>query len=244
MIPSVMPVIVSHNSYPWIKVGLRSFRRFFPDSPILIIDNNLDFGLPGYDSKVEVEREWLKDWCFQDSHPYLEKTELLGKTHGAGLDRAVKWCKDHEVRWMLHFEPDCLIDGVEWANRLLEATRKDIWMAGSYQIFGPIHLTPSIWDVNHIESGFDVQPRGSDDDHPSFHKLVNMKWLMTQIGDDERGFWEVLWDTAQKPWFDAAIHGKALLVEGSSDFRHFWRGSTSNTDPSKIDDSRVQQYLG
>jgi hypothetical protein len=241
---SWMPVIISYRSCQWIKVGLRSFRHFFPDSPILIIDNNPDPGMVGYNSLVEVERTWLKEWRSQDRHHHFDKAELFEKNHGLAMDRAVRWCRANAIRWMLHFEPDCVIDGVEWANRLLNATSKDIWMAGSYRkSYGPIHPTPSVWDVNQVKSSFREQLRGSDVKHPRFHDLMDMRDLMSQTTVRDRGYWTSWWDTAQKPWFDAAIHDKALLVEESPDFKHFWMGSTHNTDPSKTGDSRVTQYL-
>jgi len=145
---------------------------------------------------------------------------------------------------MLHFEPDCLIDGVEWVNKLLEATEKGIWMAGSHRKwYGPIHPTPSIWNLDQIRASFVEQPRGSDVHHPRFHKLMDMKGLFSQLQPREMAYWRSWWDTAQKPWFDAAIHDKTLLVEESPDFRHFWQGSSHNTDPTKVDDARVIQYL-
>jgi hypothetical protein len=161
------------------------------------------------------------------------------------MDHAAQWCRTNGIRWMLHFEPDCLISGVEWMNRLLDATTKDIWMAGSHRkSYGPIHPTPSVWDVNQIQSSFQEQPRGSDMGHPRFHELVDMKDLMAQARVEKlESYWASWWDTAQKPWFDAAIHDKALLVEDSPDFHHFWRGSSSNRDPRRIGDSRVNQYL-
>ena len=242
MSPLFMPVIISHNSYPWIKVGLGSFRRFFSDSPILIIDNNLDPDMIGYDHRIEVERKWIANWRSQDHYNYFEKTGLHRKSHGFAIDRAVQWCRTNGICWMLHFEPDCVIDGVEWANKLLDATRKNIWMAGSHRkSYGPIHPTPSIWDVNQIVSSFGEQPRGSDANHPRFHELMDMKDLMSQTMGAE--YWRLYWDTAQKPWFDAAIHDKTLLVEEAQDFKHFWRGSTHDTNPSKTGDPRVIQYL-
>ena len=252
--PSFVSVIISYRSPLWIKVGLRSFRRFLPKLPILILDNNFDPGMQGYDSKVEVERKWIKEWCYQDSNSYLGKTSSPEKNHGLAMDWAVQWCREHGMRWMLHFEPDCLIDGVEWANKLLEATERDIWMAGSHwKTYGPIHPTPSIWDVNQIRSSFKEQLRGSDMNHPRFHELMDMKDLMAQAEREDlmsgpgrgwfQSYWANWWDTAQKPWFDAAINDKTLLVEETPDFKHFWYGSSHNPDPSKMGDSRVFQYL-
>lgn len=247
MSPLVMPVIISYKSPLWIKVGLRSFRRFFPGTPILIIDNNLDSGMQGYDSRAETERKWIKDWCSQDRYNHFEKTVSPEKNHGLAMDRAAQWCRDHGVRWMMHFEPDCLIDGIEWANRLLGASAKKVWMAGSHRkSYGPIHPTPSIWDVNQIKSSFKEQLRGSDMSHPRFNELVDMKDLMSPENITSPWFehyWGNWWDTAQKPWFDAAVHDKALLVEETPDFKHYWSGSRCNPDPVKFGDSRLAQYL-
>jgi hypothetical protein len=210
----------------------------------LVIDNNFDRWLSGYDHLVEAERVWIGDWCSKDRHSHLEKIKFPKKNHGLAIDHAVNWCREHKIRWMLHFEPDCLIDGVEWANKLLEATKQDIWMAGSHRkSYGPIHPTPSIWDVNQVKHSFMEQLRRDDVNHPRFHEVMNMKNLMDQITDQERNYWSNYWDTAQKPWFDCAIHDKAVLVEATPDFRHFWMGSTSNTDPNQVGDDRVKQYL-
>jgi hypothetical protein len=241
-----MPVIISYRSYPWIKVGLGSFRRFFPSSPILIIDNNLDPGMQGYDPLMETERKWIRDWCSQDRHNHFEKTVSPEKNHGLAMDWATQWCRDHGVRWMMHFEPDCLIDGIDWANQLLWATAKNVWMAGSHRkSYGPIHPTPSIWDVRQIKSSFKEQLRGSDMSHPRFNELVDMKDLMAQAEKTAwfQHYWGNWWDTAQKPWFECAVYDKALLVEATPDFKHFWSGSGNNPNPAKFGDFRVNQYL-
>jgi hypothetical protein len=73
-----------------------------------------------------------------------------------------------------------------------------------------------------------------------------MSLLMAQIADYERDYWAHYWDTAQKAWFEAAIRDKAILIPeviGFKDFRHFWGGSTGNTDPGKSGDPRVNEFL-
>ena len=245
MLPSVMPVVISYNSHLWIKVALKSFRRFFPNSPILIIDNNLDPGMPGYDSRVQIEKKWIRDWCAQDCHCHFVKANSSNRGHGVGMDCAAAWCRANGIRWMIHIEPDCIIDGVEWSNKLLEAAAKNVWMAGSHRKgYGPIHPTPSIWDMTKINSSFRTQPRGSDMNHPRFNELMNMEFLREgTIGYGWENYWSSHWDTAQKPWFDAAVHDKTLLVAETPDFKHFWYGSSTNPDPNKTGDPRVAQYL-
>jgi hypothetical protein len=243
---SFMPIIISYRSRLWIKVGLLSFRRFFPDLPVLIIDNNPDSKIPAHDRNVEEERKWITRWRLHDHHHYFEKTGFPEKSHGRAMDWALRWCRTNGFDWMLHFEPDCLIDGTEWVNKLLDAAKKDIWMAGSHRkSYGPIHPTPSIWKVNQITSSFGSQRRGSDMNHPRFHELMDMKELLSDPVNrgGPNGYWETCWDTAQKPWFDCAVHDKAVLVEETPDFRHFWCGSTSRPDPARYGDPRVMQYL-
>ena len=117
-------------------------------------------------------------------------------------------------------------------------------MAGSHRKeYGPIHPTPSIWNVHRVTASFEAQLRGFDEKHPRYSQVMNMDVLRAAVTDREWTYWRVTWDTAQKPWFDAAKEGKELLVDWRDDFRHFWSGSTHNTDPNLCHDSRVLEYL-
>lgn len=244
MSPLVMPVVIAYRSYPWIRVGLQSFRRHFPFSPILVIDNNPDRGHPLYEKKVDDERQWLSDWRAGDPCNVFLKTVRPEKKHGFAMDFAAQWCRSRGILWMLHFEPDCLISGVEWVYKLLEVIRQDMWMVGSHRkVFGPIHPTPSIWDVHHCTASFEIMLRGDDVNDPMFTQLVDMEKLQASVPAEYWPFWSVSWDTAQKTWYEAAKEKKDLLVDGSDDFQHFWQGSTHRTDPIVWGGERVREYL-
>src|SRR5215467_5297756 len=101
MSPFFMSVIISHNSYPWIKVALRSFRRFLEDQPILVVENNLDPGMPGYESRFEIEREWVGNWCLHDKYSFLVKTGFPRTGHGFAMDCAAQWCRENGIRWLV-----------------------------------------------------------------------------------------------------------------------------------------------
>jgi hypothetical protein len=244
MAPFVMPVIITWKTYPWIRVGLQSFRRHFPLTPILVVDNNLDEGDPSYEAKIADERKWLDVWCAFDPYHVFVKTPQSNKTHGLAMDFAANWCRNRGILWMLHFEPDCLISGVEWARSLIEATRQDIWMAGSCKRgYGPIHPCPSIWNVRKITASFAPRLRGSDAQHPLFPQLMDLAGMQAEHSKEVWEGWKETWDMAQKAWFDAAVEGKALFVEAKPDFCHFWGGSHFNLDPRSQGDPRVEAYL-
>jgi hypothetical protein len=239
----IMPVVISYFSYPWIKVSLLSFREHFPLSPILIIDNNPDVGSPQEMRKVQEERSWIHKWREKDVCNEWIKSEIPQKRHGLAMDLAAMWCRSNRIPWLLHIEPDCLISGVNWARQILEPIKQGAWMCGScLKEYGPIHPTPSIWSVNYLASSFEVQLRGDDVWHPKFHTLFDMKKLSELVGG-LGDYWGHYWDTAQRAWFDAAKEDKAVSVDPSPDFKHFWRGSSSDTDPFRCGDDRVFKYL-
>jgi hypothetical protein len=244
----VIPVIVAYKSYPWIKVALRSFRRYFPFSPILVVDNNPD-GVDDPDLRVRVgnERVWLSEWEYTDFHTIVLKRNEEPKLHGLALDYVRDWCMLHEVQYMLHFEPDCLISGCQWVQHLISAVKKGSWMAGTYRKpYGPIHPTPSIWDTGHIVASFEAHDRTEERGYSRYPELYSEDKLREAVFDGDESswwWWENHWDTTQRAWFYMALEDRATLVTNPGDFRHFWQGSSKNTDPTKCDDSRVLDYL-
>ncbi len=105
-------------------------------------------------------------------------------------------------------------------------------MAGSNRrLWGPIHPAPSAWLVREVRSSFRTQPNKDDKLHPRFAELVNFESLRAMDESPSYIGWaETHWDTAEKPWFEAAIHEKAALVD-APDFRHFWLGSAAHSLP-------------
>jgi hypothetical protein len=225
----VAAALVAYHSRHWIRVAVESYLDHFPGEKILVVDNNPRRGDGGWAPDCQREREWLA------SHPALIVIDNAGppdgplgnRTHGAGLDVALDWCRREGARVMVHLEPDCLVAGRIWRDRLLEAIDNGAWMAGAIrQCHGPLHPTPTAWRVDKVKASFTIAPwKGSDENHPRFGELVHPEAL----ADDHSPMgvwigWTRYWDTAHKAWFEAAKYDRAAQVE-APDFHHFWHGS-------------------
>jgi hypothetical protein len=240
----IAPVLVSYHTIRWIKVGIRSYLKYFPKHQIIVVDNNPDPGDARWTSECEQERDFLNG-C---PNVLLLKNESRDKSHGSGIDNACSWCRNNGVELMLHFEPDCLIQGTVWFEELLANIEKGASMTGSHRkSYGPIHITPSIWNVKEVIASFTAQPRKNDMQHPLFHKLVDMRALKEEIVnyDKRRWFWHAInWDTAQKNWFNAAVQGKAVLARETGDFHHYWGGSAFHRNHHLLNqDSQMSDLL-
>jgi hypothetical protein len=224
------PVLVSFHSVHWIRVAVESYLRQFPGEWILVVDNNPYRGEPHWVPDCEEERDWLA------GHPGVRLLEGLSgpenrlpdgrREHGAGIDVALTWCRQHGARVLLHFEPDCLISGRGWRDNLLQALAQGAWMAGGFQqSFGTIHLTPSAWQVAEVRASFRFQPWGEDRHTQAFGKLVDLVQLETDPSAAAVWIRRVQgWDTGHKAWFEAAAVGRTALVPVPG-FRHYWSGS-------------------
>jgi len=133
---------------------------------------------------------------------------------------------------MLHIEPDCLVTGRAWRENLLRAIDRGAWMAGAHKkAWGPIHPTPSAWLVREVRTSFKEQPRNQGVAHPRCGELFDLSVL--RAAAEPKGVWDWArenWDTADKAWFEAAIHDRTALVEAPG-FQHFWYGATANSLP-------------
>ena len=242
---AVMPVLVSYRTRYWIRVGAGSFRKHFPDWPLLVVDNNPAPGEPGYTGECAEERQWL----YGQPGLIIVPNESLPRTHGGGLDLAVEWCRRNGRTTMLHFEPDCQIFGHAWARALLAALESGAWMAGLFRSsYGPIHPTPSAWRVDQVVGSFQAQPRGAEGLHPRFPELFSLDALqrVVEADGDTWEWWRHHWDTAQRNWFHAAVHDRATLVssEGEMGFRHFWCGSTQNRESDVLwSDPALREFI-
>ncbi|MFC1605643.1 hypothetical protein ACFL33_02120 [Pseudomonadota bacterium] len=217
------------------------FPCFFPRDRVLVIDNNPEELTAEWSDVCRIETEWVK------SQPGLIHVvnEQTPKRHGLAMDLAARITGDLGFNYMLHFEPDCLICGTNWFSRLKEGAR-DMWMVGCHlKDYGPIHPTPSIWDVNEIKTSFEVQPRGADQKHPRFGELFDLGHLHTRVlkEGDNWDWWGKYWDTAQRAWFLAAVEDKAKLVPKADDFIHFWGGSNPARRPESFKDPNLEKYL-
>jgi hypothetical protein len=226
---NIVPILVAYHSACWVRVAVESYFEHFPEDYILVVDNNPRRGEVGWLPECTREREWLT------AHPGVIMIEnptppdglLKNRTHGAGMDLALAWCRSYGARVMIHMEPDCLISGRQWRDNLLGALGRGAWMAGSVrQRHGPIHPTPSAWQVEEVRASFTITPwKGLDEQHARFATLVDPAALKNDTSPMGVWIgWTCHWDTGHKAWFEAAIHDRAALVE-TPGFTHYWHGS-------------------
>ena len=163
------------------------------------------------------------------------------RTHGAGLDLALQWCRERGAEAMLHFEPDCYITGAEWYRELIAAVEHGAWMATTFRkSWGPLHPCPSIWNVREVRASFrraDGRPEAA---HPRFAELVDVARFERDVRLTPEAKWR--WDTGLKAWFEAALAGRAVQVSGKG-ITHYWRGSQTRRDDLRLFlDPRLVRY--
>jgi hypothetical protein len=226
---NVVPVLVAYHSADWIRVAVESYLAHFPEDRLVVVDNNPRRGEEGWLPECDRERAWLA------VHPGVILIDnaatpdglLMNRTHGAGMDLALAWCRRRRARVMMHFEPDCLVGGRQWRDNLLGALERGAWMAGGVrQCHGPVHPTPTAWRVDEVRASFTITPwKGGDEKHARFADLVDPNALKND--SSPMGIWigwTRHWDTGHKAWFEAAIRDRAALVE-TPGFTHYWHGS-------------------
>lgn len=237
-----MPVFVSWNTLHWLPVGIESFREHFPSWQILVVDNNPTEGTVHCGLDHEAERRWLNE---QEGLIVLPH-QGSQKTHGAAVDLAVEWCREHHVEYLLHVEPDCLVSGTEWFRRLCEAIDSGAWMAGSHRkLYGPVHPTPSLWRLSQLKTSFEICPRGEDENHPRFAELFDKPWLIDAVSQAQLNvdFWQENWDTGQRAWFQCAMDDKAAYVPETEDFHHFWQASQVSPEQRALAHPPLRGFL-
>ena len=227
----VVPVLVAYFTADWIRVAITSYLHHFPDDRVLVVDNNPSRGEVGWLPWCERERHWLESHPRVDflANPLLPSPVDGDAPHGLGMDAALDWCRERGADVLLHFEPDCVIEGCRWRENLLGAISEGAWMAGSARkAYGPIHPTPSAWRVDQVHGSFSARERAPDESHPRFHELFQLSVLKDVCRHPGEWSWgERFWDTGEKPWFVAAAEGRTKLVD-APDFHHYWYGSTKN----------------
>lgn len=238
MVTPPQAILASCRSPLWVKVAVGSFLAHFPDQEILVVDNN---PLPGdrrWEPENEAERAWLA------AHPNVRLLANPGpdRTHGAGMDLALQWCRDHGVETMLHIETDCHVRGVEWYRALTAAIDRGAWMAASHRkSWGPLHPCPSIWRVGEVRTSFREQDASADRAHPRFTELVDVDTFWRNSGARGR-YADFFWDTGLRAWFQAAVADRAEQVSGKG-FAHYWRGSMERREsPHLFLDPRLLRY--
>jgi hypothetical protein len=225
----IVPMLVAYHSVHWIRVAVESYLEHFPEDRLLVVDNNPRRGEEGWLPECAQERRWLA------SHPgviLLDNLDppdglLKNRSHGAGIDLALGWCRRRGAQVLVHLEPDCLVTGRRWRENLLGALEGGAWMAGGFrQCHGPIHPTPSAWRVDETRASFTIIPwAGADEKHARFEELMDLNTLQTDTSP--MGIWigwTQHWDTGHKAWFEAAVHDRAALVE-TPGLIHYWHGT-------------------
>ena len=220
--------LVAYKTVSWMPVALNSFHQHFPDETLIVVDNNRSES-----ADAAREHQYLRERSFCT---LIMPEASSDRSHGAGIDSAVLWCRSNQIRYLVHFEPDCLILGRKWYVELKQALKAGNSMAGSHRkSYGPIHPTPSIWDLSFTHSSFRQAVRGNDEAHPRFHELFDLELLLSYCRSTYEPriveWFEKFWDTGQRPWFNAAASNKAALIKPSDDFIHFWKGSESTPTP-------------
>ena len=208
---NVAIVVVLFRSEMWTRRLLPQLSAHLPEVPLVFVDNNV----------------WRSEGRYAGQ--FGSVIQKRGKaSHGSGLDLALESCRSwgHDV--MVHVEPDCTVGGRRWYDNLIDSiAAENAMVSGFRKQYGPLHPTPSAWDVGFDWETFDVTPRGTDVSHPEFKKLFDLEVLRFQVAHQPRRtrkFFETNWDTAQRNWFLAARNGRATLVE-CPDFTHHWFGS-------------------
>jgi len=231
-------LLVSYYSYGWTKKCLESLFYFFPEHPVLIVDNtpcitdseyrknsyknrlcSKNYPLT-YDKIFEVERKWFKS---KKNIQVIQTPHYL--FHGNAVNFALKWCYFNEIKTAVHIEPDCLVGGKNWLENLLKAIDEGYWMAGGCRLEdGVLHPTPTIWLVYKC-FWLDFEPvcKNNDIFHPRYHLVCDDYKILPSNFD---GWRKNNWDTGMKAWFEMAKIGKAKHVN-THDFLHIWGSSST-----------------
>jgi hypothetical protein len=232
----ILPVLISYtvpyadmladtDGWDWIKIALRSFHAHFPGEKVLVVDNDSDDNryarkrawLHAYSGAVVIRNPLTREAVFWRHHHPRHNHH-----HGAGIDLAVDYCRQRGYEFLLYFEPDCLVAGRAWVENMWRQLQGGAWMTGgniAARTARIIHVCPSMWRIDSpcCATSFMRQSKERDRQHPLFTVLTGF--------DEVALTWEK-WDTAQKNWWIAALHGKAWhSTIPSGDFFHYWSGS-------------------
>jgi hypothetical protein len=202
--------------WEWTRLSAPQFRRHFPDAIWVVVDRN----------HIPAER------LFLERHNAILLNDPKAQNHGTGMDVGLEWCKQNGIDAMIHWEPDCIISGTDWATNLTQSLERGASMAGTFKwIFGPIHPCPSIWRVDQVNYTFDYYKKGQDFTHPMYDEVFDTvalcKWMFEhKYTQGTFHYFLYGWDVGIKNWFDMAIQGKTEHVSGNG-IDHFWDGHTT-----------------
>ena len=201
-----------YGGYDWTKICVGSFRQYFPNEVLLVVDHN-------HNSE---EREFL----LNNNVVVVENN--AEQTHGKGLDVASKYARNNDFDAIIFIEPDCIISGIEWYNNLVNPLENGRSMCATFQWqYGPLHPCGSSWLISDIPASFQTATKTAEEIfHPKYKRLMKLPELsadMLRSNYDNHlfHFFMYHWDVGIKNWFWLEVHNRAQLVN-SNGFYHFW----------------------
>ncbi len=241
--------VTAFHTPRWIKVCLRSYRDHFPDHPIAVVNNNPAKHEPpdgtndkscDWSAACDVETRWLERF----PRITLLRNPGPNREHGACLDLLLQFSRQAGYDYMLCLDPDCLVRGRAWLERLMQAAEAGDWMTGgSYCAAGPLHNVPAIFDTRVDWHSFRAATRGEDLRHPRYQEVVDLERLRRFSETFCDGAAVLNWDTGQRNWFLAATADKARFVDCSDGLIHFWGGSWCQRQCAFLDSQEAAKYL-
>ena len=156
-------------------------------------------------------------------------------SHGHGIDTAVSYIKDHNIAdYAILAEPDCIITGINWIDRLNESALKGYHLAGfesqaNTSSITPLHICPSIWKIDEITGSFKIQKRDVSAFPTHDQSILNYKTIakmiyLTNMPEHGAWIWFHFWDTGIKNWYELALKGRAESIDSCDGFYHFFYG--------------------
>lgn len=240
----VLPFLVNYRTGPWLAPFFASFFDYFAPCPFLVVDNDAEESAEL--SRLTSEMPHISTFKGQ-LHRHEADQNFIDSTtsHGAGMDCAAAWARTAGYSHILHLEPDCLVTSAAWWMEMATCMPRGVAMVGAHRkSYGPLHPTPSLWDLTAIEGSFRQQRRGDEVHHPRFSELFDLEGLLAKCrarGEPSHEEWfSRHWDTAQRCWFLLATQDRTMQVT-SDGFRHFWRGSAK--DPLHVEDTELLELL-
>lgn len=216
-----------HRTWPWSKALYLSFRRYFPDAALVVVDQNPKPHFDRARPQDEVESRWFAN---QSLSALLvnrggEVYDWHATSHGQGIDRAAAWGRENGYHVLIHLDGDSLIRGIDWYDAMRSKIEEGFYaVSGERRWHGYAGLSPSMWRIDKLQTSFLHVKRGKEMEHPRIEEVIAMSKYLKTVGDANNGWFRETWDTAQKIWFEAALCDKAHLFDGFEDFIHFGAG--------------------